>query len=925
MKKSNLKHDKVVIVGAACKFAEAKNKEEYWLNILNKKNCISTTKRWDNLMTDTFKGGFLDNISYFDNAYFGISPNEAQCMDPQQRILLETVHHSIEDSNITLNQLRDQKCGVFVTSLPGDYKYEVAKDPVKLYSNYSFTGNAFATLSGRISYFYDLNGPSINTDTACSSSISILHQAHLNIISGNCNVAIVAGVSIFSTPEIFHFAKKANMLSKNGACSVFDDQADGFIPSEGVASIIIMKESEAKRLNLRIYASIEGINCNHNGRSNGLMAPNSASQAELIKTIYEKNTISVNQIAYIETHGTGTKLGDPIEINGLKQAFAKYDTKEIYLGASKANIGHTLVVSGLASIIKIIMSFKNQTIPPIHTIDVKNKEIDFDRFKLNEKAILWPKDRDLAVISSFGFTGSNGHVVLKNYNTISNESKTSNKKINLSPYVFCFSAATKKSLENKLQQYLNYLDKIEENEMYFLQDQLSVHFENCSYRIAIVFNDKESLLEVLNSNLIEKITKNKIVLIEKACKDLLPVNSREELSDWLLNKEIKKAMKPFSKQPHTLPNYPFEQKNYWITTISTNIINEPKEIMKEHQEKEKIMNIIKERIAEILGFDISEINVEKSLFDYGIDSLSVIQVLMPFKEFMDNYNIQKLFEIESIDQLVNEIVLIKSSNQAPLNNKNETGNQLREVKLTLQSSLKWLCSQNLGKAILLLPPLNTNHFVWIQQQKFLIKKGYKIYIPIYPGNIENEYNKPINFNEIINEIYLFIKKEIGIKPIPIIGWSLGGCFSLELAIKYPEVIDSMILISTASKFDQNVFGNTIALHEELDGYKDFLNIVFNDNISIVQKINGKTNLSVLKAYYDYLEEFDIRNKLSSIQNKTLLIFGKKDCVISQEDIDKFKPLPSYQLIQMDNHGHFIPLTASRQFNGFVDQFLGSHE
>ena len=188
--------DKIVIVGMACRFPEANNKEEYWDNLLAAKNCITEANRWSKKDGETNKGGFLADISLFDASFFRISPNEAVCIDPQQRLLLEVVQHAIDDANITPDDLRKLGCGVFVTSLPGDYKFEMAKYPDKVYSSHSFLGNAFSALSGRISYFYDFKGPSITLDTACSSSLTAIHQAYLNIKAGCCNVAIVDRKSV---------------------------------------------------------------------------------------------------------------------------------------------------------------------------------------------------------------------------------------------------------------------------------------------------------------------------------------------------------------------------------------------------------------------------------------------------------------------------------------------------------------------------------------------------------------------------------------------------------------------------------------------------------------------------------------------------------------------------------------------------------
>jgi acyl transferase domain-containing protein len=301
------------MLSSACRFAGSDGLAEYWERLRHGRGALGRTDRWpDEEGAAEYVGGFLEGHREFDARYFRISPNEARCMDPQQRLLLQSVQHAVDDAYLTAEDLRELRCGVFVTSLPGDYRTVVARREDIAFSTHSFLGNAPSTLSGRVSYFYDINGPSITMDSACSSSLTALHQALLNVRSGHCRCAIVGAVSVFSTPEVLRFARHSRMSSDNGACQPFTDAADGFVPAEGTAAIVVMRYDEARARGLRIYGAAVETGVNHNGTTNGLMAPNARPQSELIADVYGRRHLDTSRIAYVETHGTGTPLGEPI-------------------------------------------------------------------------------------------------------------------------------------------------------------------------------------------------------------------------------------------------------------------------------------------------------------------------------------------------------------------------------------------------------------------------------------------------------------------------------------------------------------------------------------------------------------------------------------------------------------------------------------
>lgn len=952
--KPTVEQDRIVIVGMACRFPQSENVSAYWKNLLAANNCITKTDRWAQAEAERATGGFLEDISLFDSSFFRISPNEARCMDPQQRILLEVVQHAIEDANVSIETLRNQSCGVFMTGLPGDYKFEMAKQADKVFSTHSFLGNAFSALAGRIAYFYDLKGPAINLDTACSSSLTAIHQACMNIQGNSCKAAIVGGVSVFSTTEMFDFSKQSNMASAQGKCAVFDNNADGFVPSEGAASIVLMSESEARRLNLRVYASIEGIECNHDGQSNGLMAPNSQSQARLIEQAYEKHDLAINELAYVEAHGTGTKLGDPIEMQGLTQAFSNLEEDyKCYLGASKAVIGHTLVCSGLASVIKMLLSFQNKVIPPLPAIETRNEHIDFKNFQLNTSPIPWPAEKPLAAVSAFGFTGSNSHLILKGYDVEPRNESVSNN----GPFLFCIAAQSRKSLKLKIEQYTNFVKTLANEDMAILSEQLSFGRENFDLRFAIVAQTKAELIGGLEQLLENSANADATKVIEVQSINLLGMKKSAQLFEWLNKGKISEAYTAFSRTPLTLPAYPFDRQSYWITE-KAQVVNLQKERVADSQ-KSMILQQLKESISDLLGYAPEQIETDKPLQSYGIDSLSAIKLLTSFKKIASELKPQDLFDFESLDVLADEIVKLgggdaienstavssekrvaspqiasvpkptiqSSIPSAALSNKAVYSEyQLEEVATKNSSSLKWLATSTGNRAIVLLPPLNTSYLGWAQQLRLMARVGYQIYIPIYPGHMDNAFvAEQFKLETIVNDIYQFVSEDLEQDSVPMLGWSLGGCICMQLANRHPEVIESMTLISSASKFDEDIFDKTIALHSELEAHQDYLEVVLGNDEPIVQKIGAGAKLSVLKHYYDFLESFDLSQQLSNVDVPTLIVAGEKDSVITQKDIDLLRQIPRHEALILKGHGHFIPLTAARVFNKKIAEFVVMNE
>ncbi|EKG19785.1 Beta-ketoacyl synthase [Macrophomina phaseolina MS6] len=369
--------------------------------------------------TNARYGYFLDqSIDEFDNEFFRISRKEAESMDPQQRLLLEVVYEALEDAGIPMEQMRGTRTAVYVGSFSNDYNAMLTKDLAQ-YPKYTVTGGGNAILSNRISYFFDLHGPSVTVDTACSSSLICFHFGNQSLQSGESDIAIVAGSALHFDPNIFITMTDFGMLSSDGRCRTFDANGTGYVRGEGVAAIVLKRRSQAEAAGDRIRAVVRGTGANHDGSKSGLTLPNGKAQAGLIRSTYKAAGLDVAHTDYFEAHGTGTKAGDPIEANAIGSVFAQARSTPLMVGSIKSNVGHLEGASGLAGIIKATMSVEAAKIFPNMHFNTPNPEIDFDRLKIKVPTELcdWETATGLrrASINSFGYGGSNAHVILENY------------------------------------------------------------------------------------------------------------------------------------------------------------------------------------------------------------------------------------------------------------------------------------------------------------------------------------------------------------------------------------------------------------------------------------------------------------------------------------------------------------------------------
>jgi acyl transferase domain-containing protein/NADPH-dependent curcumin reductase CurA len=423
-----LRAEPIAIIGMGCRVPGANSLEAYWKLMLDGVDAIREVPpdRWDikALYDPDFNtpgkissrwGGFLDQVDGFDPTFFGITPREAQRMDPQQRLFLEVAYEALEDAGVTRERLNESQTGVFVASYHDDYTQMQYAHP-DLIDGRTLTGTLQSIVSNRLSFLLNMHGPSITLDTACSSSLVAIHLACQHLRARECDLAVAGGVNVMLSGELNISMSKVGFLSPSGHCRTFDAGADGFVRGEGSGVIVLKRLSDAIADGDHIYAVIRGEAVNQDGRSNVLTAPNGMAHRQLIRTALENAGLKPSQISYIEAHGTGTALGDPIEVEALADVIGKGE-QPCVLSSVKTNIGHLEAAAGVAGLIKAALSLQHEAIPGNAHYTALNPHISLEgtRFIISAEAQPWPRGETprYVGISSFGVGGTNAHVILE--------------------------------------------------------------------------------------------------------------------------------------------------------------------------------------------------------------------------------------------------------------------------------------------------------------------------------------------------------------------------------------------------------------------------------------------------------------------------------------------------------------------------------
>ncbi|MFZ0546860.1 MAG: condensation domain-containing protein, partial [Candidatus Promineifilaceae bacterium] len=455
-------------------------------------------------------GGFLSNIDRFDPKFFGISPREASRMDPQQRLLLEVSWEALENAGINPDTLAGSRTGVFVGISSYDYSH-LQFSSAELVDAYAGTGNAHSVAANRLSYVLDLQGPSMAIDTACSSSLVAAHQAIRSLRSGESDMALVGGVNLLLSPELTIAFSQARMMASDGHCKTFDAKADGYVRGEGCGVVVLKRLSDAQRDGDTVLAVLRGSAVNQDGRSNGLTAPNGRAQQAVIRQAMDDAGVEPSEIDYIEAHGTGTPLGDPIEIQALRAVLdGQKNGRPIYVGSVKTNIGHLESAAGIAGLIKVILSLRHGCIPPHLNYTELNPYIDLTNstLKIAGEGAPWSEGEEVRIagVSSFGFGGTNAHLVVSEYVDTAEPAPTPNipdassdmeEHMERPLHLLALSAKSENALRQLAGKYAGHFQQQTDLSLADVAYSANTSRKQFDYRLAVSGADSETVREKL--------------------------------------------------------------------------------------------------------------------------------------------------------------------------------------------------------------------------------------------------------------------------------------------------------------------------------------------------------------------------------------------------------------------------------------------
>lgn len=578
------RHEPVAIVGMAMRFpGGVATPERFWEALSGGEDLIGTIppERWSvreylhgdpdhmGTMYDGH-GGFLSDIDAFDAEFFGINPREAASMDPQQRMLLELSWEALERAAIDPKKLFNTSAGVFLGLSNCDYARYTMRDAREI-DAYAGVGSSLSIAAGRISYFLGTHGPAMVVDTACSSSLVALHLAIESLRRGEIDLALVGGASLILSPEFSVGFSRTRMLSRDGRCQTFDAAADGYVRSEGCGVMVLRRLADAKRDGDLIWASVAGTAINQDGRSAGLTAPNGPAQEAVIRAALQDAQVAPASVSYVETHGTGTPLGDPMEVQALAAVYGegREDGRRLRIGSVKSNLGHAEAAAGIAGLMKVVMMLQpgHGVVPNLHFKD-PNPKIDWAHLPMEVPTALvpWSKDQTLyAGVSSFGFSGTNAHVIVASPEENPSRLDDHSGEAEGTECLLVLSAAHETSLRELAGRYVAFLKETKERFADICFTALTAR-SSLEHRLALRALDAKTAAEILeqwlDGNAVEGLAaSNPANGVLKAADDSLGRLQASYVQGGRLRLEDVKAAVGVRRV--SIPVYPFRRTRYW--------------------------------------------------------------------------------------------------------------------------------------------------------------------------------------------------------------------------------------------------------------------------------------------------------------------------------------------------------------------------
>ena len=495
----------IAVIGMACRFPGGANTPaQFWQLLRDGVDAITDfpTERLPPGAAKPaapLKGGFLDQVDNFDAPFFGIAPREATSMDPQQRLLLEVSWEALENAGIVPDRLYGSKTGVFIGICASDYQRLVEATDLQRDGLYAATGNALSVAAGRLAYTMGLNGPCVALDTACSSSLVAVYEACQSLRNQACSLALAGGVNLILRTAYTEVLTDAHMLAPDGHCKTFDAAANGFVRSEGCGVVVLKRLTQAQADGDPILAVIRGAVINQDGRSSGLTAPSGAAQRALLKQALTEAKVEPTAVTYMEAHGTGTALGDPIEIGALSAVYGKR-TQPLWVGSVKSNIGHLEGAAGIASLVKVILALQHGELPPNLHFTHPNPYIDWGAAPLQipTAPTPWPRAgaTRIAGVSAFGFSGTNAHLLVEEAPAVA--AKT-NAAMPPAPHLLLLAAQTPSALVANAQHYAAFLQTQPADNLGDICYSSRVGRSHFRHRLAVVGSDQAQMAAALTA------------------------------------------------------------------------------------------------------------------------------------------------------------------------------------------------------------------------------------------------------------------------------------------------------------------------------------------------------------------------------------------------------------------------------------------
>jgi acyl transferase domain-containing protein len=695
-------HEPIAIIGMSGRFAESESLDAFWQHLAQGHDLVKEVSRWspeDCARTESSRpgacsrGSFIDSIDRFDAAFFGISALEATYMDPQQRLFLEESWSALEDAGYAGAGVHEKQCGVYVGCGAAGYDELVPADaPAQ-----AFWGNSQAVVPARIAYSLNLQGPAIAVDTACSSSLVAIHLACQGLWAGETEMAVAGGVFLQATPGFYQAANRAGMLSPDGKCHSFDARANGFVPGEGVGAVVLKRLRDAVADGDNIHGVIAGSAINQDGRSNGLIAPNGRAQERLERLVYERFKIDPSTIQVVEAHATGTLLGDSVEYAALSRAFgdAAGKGRSCALGTVKTNIGHASTASGIAGVLKILLSLRHRQIPPSLHFEKGNPAIDFGSgpFYVNTELKAWDAGAGgvrRAAVSSFGFSGTNAHLIIEEAPAVVR------RTVDAPAYLIVLSARSGGQLKQQVLDLLAHLEGTPGPAMTDVSFSLFAGRMHFAHRLACVARNREELMQLLGQ-WVESGAAGRVYAAEvqearvrehaalarlgnrciHECRNATAAEVLENLTaiaDLYVQGYSLDFQALFSGDAKRvpLPTYPFARERYWAGAVSDAAprspvarADEPAErrawLFAKHASVPRIDSMVavetmtlflKDEAALQLQKTIEEIPTDRSFFDLGLTSLGMTNLVQNTCRLLDeDLSPSVLFEYRDIESL----------------------------------------------------------------------------------------------------------------------------------------------------------------------------------------------------------------------------------------------------------------------------------